>query len=84
MILRLTNLSLAITNCRIEVHTERKGRLMIPIPFITPSFNVLNLPLIPKLSPDLLYAALIGAIDSNPMLDLVLTPIAWAFALFAR
>ena len=31
-----------------------------------------------------LEVALIGAIDTNPLLDLILTPIAWALALFAR
>lgn len=52
------------------------------IPFVTPSFSFVNLPV--RLSPDLILAGLIGAIDTNPMLDLVLTPIAWAITLFAR
>jgi hypothetical protein len=33
---------------------------------------------------DFVIAALIGLIDTNPLLDLVLTPLSWALLFFGR
>ncbi len=62
---------------------------MIPIPILFPSLQVFRLPL-PRFGlpggninmVDLLLAVLIGGIDTNPLLDLVLTPLAWAVTFF--
>jgi hypothetical protein len=62
------------------------------IPILFPSLQVFRLPLprfgLPGLPGgnvnivDLLLAVLIGGIDTNPLLDLVLTPLAWAVTFF--
>ncbi len=59
------------------------------VPFFFPSLQVFRLPL-PRIGlpggniniVDLLLSVLIGGIDTNPLLDLFLTPLAWAVTFF--
>ena len=55
------------------------------IPFLIPNLQFLSLPTGGSLGPvDFILASTIGLLDLNPLLDLFLTPLAWAMTFFLR